>query len=862
MPLPPGARLGPYEIGDLIGAGGMGEVYRAKDGRLGRSVAVKVIRASGIADGERVRRFEQEARAAGVLNHPNILAIYDVGTHEGAPYLVSELLEGETLRMRLAAGPLSPPKAVDCAAQIASGLSAAHAKGIVHRDLKPDNLFLTRDGRVKILDFGLAKLVENGMVLDHGSHASTLDSPTEPGRFVGTVNYMSPEAIRGQPVDHRADVFSFGAVLYEMLTARRAFEGASAIETMNAALKEEPPEPDVSAWPRGLDLIVRRCLEKDPDHRFQSANDLAFHLLTLSAASVSGLRTRVPVVPRRRPGRWLAAGLAAAVAVGALAFWLGTRAGRAAPPTYQQLTFRRGLVMSARFAPDGHTVVYGASWEGKPVALYSTRAESPESHRLDLPAGDILAIAPSGEMAISLGRRHTTGAITSGTLARAPMVGGAPREVMADVESADWSPDGRHLAVARIIGGRSRLEYPIGRVLYETDGWISHPHVSPDGGQVAFIEHPVFADDRGFVTLVSREAGAPPRRLTREWASANGLAWVPGGKELWFTAADVGANCALRAVSLSGDERLLLRSAGRLELQDVRGDGQALLTDGKFRIGMMHHDRRRGGDRDLSWLDVSVVADLSADGLTLLFSEQGSGGGTHGYALYGRKSDGSAAVRLGEGLAGALSPDGRWATSVMLGSPPHLVLWPTGAGPSRTLEHGGLTDLTAVNWLPDGRHLLFSASLPGRSGRLHVQDVEGGAPQPVSAEGVRVPFYSKPVSPDGRFTAALDAQGRVILQPLDGGTPQVVEGLAPGDVPIRWSGDGAALYVFRFGELPGRIQRFDLATRRKELAAELVPSDPAGAGHIISVQITPDGQAWAYSYRQNLADLYLVGGLR
>jgi hypothetical protein len=219
-------------------------------------------------------------------------------------------------------------------------------------------------------------------------------------------------------------------------------------------------------------------------------------------------------------------------------------------------------------------------------------------------------------------------------------------------------------------------------------------------------------------------------------------------------------------------------------------------------------------------------------------------------------------VRLGEGLAGALSPDGRWATSVMLGSPPHLVLWPMGAGQSRTLEHGGLTDLASVNWLPDGRHLLFSASMPGRGARLHVQDLEGGKPQPVSAEGVRVPFYAKPVSPDGRFTAALDAQGRVILQPLDGSAPQVVEGLEPGDLPIRWSADGAALYVFRFGELPGRIQRFDLATRKKQLAAQLVPGDPAGVGHIISVQITPDGHAWAYSYRQNLADLYLVRGLR
>src|SRR5262245_23806359 len=301
----------------------MGEVYRARDERLGRLVAVKVIRGAARGDPDRLRRFELEARAAGLLNHPNILAIHDVGTHEDVPYLVSELLDGETLRLRLARGPLPGAKAVDVAAHIATGLAAAHAKGIVHRDLKPDNVFLTRDGRTKLLDFGLAKLVESGPIFG-GSGASTVDSPTEPGRFVGTVNYMSPEAVRGLVVDHRSDIFAFGALLFEMLTGKRAFERESAIETMNAALKEEPAQADTEEWPRGLDLIVRRCLEKDPDHRFQSADDLAFHLLTLSPTG-SGVRTGLSGIraglPQRVRPRWIpwAAGGAVALLVAAAA---------------------------------------------------------------------------------------------------------------------------------------------------------------------------------------------------------------------------------------------------------------------------------------------------------------------------------------------------------------------------------------------------------------------------------------------------------------------------------------------------------------------------------------------------------------
>src|SRR6266536_1121573 len=319
MTLSSGARLGPYEILAPLGAGGMGEVYRAKDPRLGREVAIKVLPASFSQDADRLRRFEQEARAAGILNHPNITAVYDIGTHEGAPYVVQELLEGETLRSDLVGGKFSPRKAIDYALQIAHGLSAAHEKGIVHRDLKPENVFVTRDGRVKILDFGLAKLTH----AEEGSLATSLPTATagtEPGVVLGTLGYMSPEQVRGRPADARSDIFSFGAILYEMLSGKRAFHRETAADTMSAILREEPE--DLSSTnrqvPPALDRIIHHCLEKNPEARFHSAHDLAFQLQFPATGDASGIAA-APALKRRMPPALLAMGaivlvLAAAVA--------------------------------------------------------------------------------------------------------------------------------------------------------------------------------------------------------------------------------------------------------------------------------------------------------------------------------------------------------------------------------------------------------------------------------------------------------------------------------------------------------------------------------------------------------------------
>jgi eukaryotic-like serine/threonine-protein kinase len=448
VPLSAGTRLGPYEIVAPIGAGGMGEVYRAKDSRLGRDVAIKVLPASFASDTDRLKRFEQEARAAGVLNHPNVTIVYDIGTNasDGAPYVVQELLEGETLRAELAGGRLSARRAIDYAVQIAEGLAAAHEKGIVHRDVKPENLFVTRDGRVKILDFGLAKLTQ----VESSALATNLPTATEPGVVMGTLGYMSPEQVKGRQADARSDIFAFGAILYEMLSGKRAFHADSAGETMAAILREDPPDLSVTNEniSPGLERILRHCLEKNPERRFQSSSDIGFALESLSGLPTASGTPRASSKgrPRRiRAATAVAAGLAL-LGAGLLAgLWsAGGRSG--SPPAYQRLTYRRGFISNARFAPDGQTILYSADWDGAPSRIFSTRPEGRESTALPLPTAQLLSVSSRGEMAILLDPKIDYNLyVRRGTLAVVPLAGGSPREVMRDVRYADWGPDGKDL---------------------------------------------------------------------------------------------------------------------------------------------------------------------------------------------------------------------------------------------------------------------------------------------------------------------------------------------------------------------------------------------------------------------------------
>jgi Tol biopolymer transport system component len=855
-----GTKLGPYQIVSPLGAGGMGEVYRARDERLKRDVAIKVLPATYSQDADRLKRFEQEAQAAGALNHPNITAVHDFGMHDGAPYIVTELLEGETLRSRLGPGAISPRKAIDYAMQIARGLAAAHEKGIVHRDLKPENVFLTKDGRVKILDFGLAKLKLDGAESGQ-TDAGTVSGGTQPGVVLGTMGYMSPEQVRGKPADKRSDLFSFGTILYEMLAGQRAFRGDTAADTITAILTKEPPDlsqtnKDV---PPGLDRIVRHCLEKNPEERFESARDVAFDLEALSGVSAprASTQTHVPVTRRRRVPLLLGAAVVL-IGVAAGAYVAGKKAGQVEPPSFRQLTFRRGLIGSARFAPDGQTILYSASWDGRPMEIFQTRLDSPESRPFGLAGAEVLSIARSGEMAVSLNRHASIPFTRSGTLARLGMTGGgSPKEVLEDIQFADWTPDGQGLAVVRDLGGKVRLEFPPGKVLYETAGWISHPRVSPRGDEVAFVDHPVQGDDGGSAAIV--DLSGKRRVLSKFFASLQGLCWSPDGKEVWFTAATVGFNRELYAATRAGKVRVLAKGTGGLTLEDASKDGRVLMVQDKARLGISALLPGAEKERDYSWLDWSLLRDVSPDGQTLLFGESGEGGGA-GFSAYVRKADGSPAVRLGPGNPFSLTSDGRLAlATVGNATDQRIVLYPIGAGEQKTFPATGL-GIDLATFLPDGRRILFSANEPGHGVRLWVQGVEDEKPRAISPEGYRMPWAG--VSPDGKVTVVTGPDQRYYLYAVGGGEPTAIPGLVAGDIPCSWSADGSALLVRRRGEVPARVMLLDIRTGKKELWKELMPPDPAGVTTVSPVNVTPDWKSYAYSYQRSLADLYVVEGLK
>jgi eukaryotic-like serine/threonine-protein kinase len=844
------AQLGPYKIITLIGSGGMGEVYRARDTRLLRDVAIKVLPASFTHDPERLRRFEQEARAIAALNHPNIVAIHDVGQADGVHYIVSELLEGETLRQRITSTGIPGRKAIELAVQLANGLAAAHERGIVHRDLKPENIFVTRNGRVKILDFGLAKLRRpqvTGETLDGETVAQT-----DAGQVLGTVGYMSPEQVKGDPADFRSDIFSFGSILYEMLNGQRAFKRNTSAETMTAILNEEPPEfaGHTGAVAPALERIVRHCMEKQPAQRFQSAHDIAFDLESLSQTSA----TATPIAPETSKS-WIRPAVAGAVLL-VLGIALGAllRPGQEEiHPKLHRITFRRGTIWSARFTRDGN-LLFGAAWDGNPIEVFAAQSGSTESRPLGMPATDILSVSRSGELAVSTHRHWGEGFENTGMLARTSEGGGAPRDIADGVEYADWAPDGENLAVVRRVGGTERLEYPLGKVLYETAGWVSHARVSPDGKLVAFIDHPYARDDGGTVAIVDQSG--KKTTLTETFVAAQGLAWPPGGNEIWFTATTSGSSRELYAVTLVGKERLIYLGTGTLTLHDIFKDGRVLFARDDLRAGTVGVTPD-GKERDLSWHDWTVERDLSDDGKLVSFDETGEAGGETG-ALYIRGIDGSPAVRLGDGSAPTLSPDGKWvlASSGIGGS---VLKLPTGAGQSRTISTGDVKAHRAY-FFPDARRILLNGNQPGQGLRLWVMDSDTAAPRAISPEGVSI-NYRTCISHDGKQVAAQNPEGRISIYPVGGGTAVAVPNTEVGDIPVQWTPDGKFLLIGR-RELPSPVFMIDLATGQRKLWKLLTPADPTGLFSSAPPQFSYDLKSYVYTYERITSDLYVVEGLK
>jgi eukaryotic-like serine/threonine-protein kinase len=837
-----------------------------------------------------LERFQREARAASALNHPNICTIYEVDVvndgGEKVPFIAMELLKGHTLKQLIAEKPIAYDQVLNLGIQVADALEASHAKGIIHRDIKPANIVMTRHGHAKLLDFGLAKFTPDqdrasvGTGANAGSSprpaaspnsapTATLEPPLTSARTaVGTVAYMSPEQVRGETLDARSDLFSFGAVLYEMSTGRQAFAGNTTGVILDAILNRSPTPPTRvnPELPDEFEVIVTKALEKDRDLRCQTAAELRADLKRLKREAELRRRPHLHHAPAESPSpstpwtkrAWYALAVSTIflLATGfAGAMLLAKRAATAPQLAFRQITFRRGIVYSARFTPDVRTIIYSAAWEGSPSDLYSTRDDNPESRSLGVPGAQIAAISSGGEMAVLL--RSTPGVFEpSGTLARLPVAGGAPREIVDQANWADWSADGSSLAISLGQGGSEQLEFPIGKILYRTPGWIGDPRVSPKGDRIAFLAHPVIGDDGGLVAVM--DLAGRVTALSSGWVSAEGLAWSPNGKEIWFTATKAGVSRALFAVDLSGRERLIERVPAELTILDTARDGRVLL---KRELTRHHIKAQIAGDpkeRELSWFDASLPVALSSDGKTLLFAEVGEAGGST-YGAYIRGTDGSPAIRLGDGEPFALSPDGKWALCATHTSPPQLILLPTKAGEARTVTNDSIAHLGAA-WLPDGNRVIFSGSEPGHALRFYIQDLQGGKPQAITPDGSGT--WAVLVSPDGKLVVGYGADGKNFFFPVDGGQSQPAPGIESGESIDGWSAGGRSFFVHNSMGFPVTISRVDAVTGKRTIWKQITPADPSGVDAIQGIAITPDEKSFVYSYRRRFSDLYLVDGLK
>jgi eukaryotic-like serine/threonine-protein kinase len=853
--LSPGHRLGPYEILARIGGGGMGEVYRARDPRLGRDVAVKVLRASLALTAERVQQLGREARAAGSLNHPNIVTVFDVATDGDVPYVVTELLEGESLRERLAGGALPFRKAVEYGIQIAEALGAAHEKGIVHRDVKPENAFVTREGRVKLLDFGLAKLRESEPAA--GPEDETTEDRTSGVR--GTAGYMSPEQVTGSPIDPRTDIFSLGAVLFEMFTGVQPFQRPSRVERMTAVLRDEPPDPlelNPAMHPAAV-VALRRCLEKGREQRFQSARDLAFHLRQLQegVGDRGGARS-----PAGRLLRRLAVPLLAVLAL-ALAVLL-VRANLAAPrlPAFERISFGRGRVGGARFATDSGDVIYSMARDGGLSRVFKVDSEGTETVERFAAGTEVLAIDRGGYL-ISLEHHPTKGERAGGRLASTGG-GSEPRtlSLSALVEAADWGPrdeaqggkERQELVAAAFttgLSGDSWLEYPLGREIYRLHrGSIASPRFSRDGRRIAFIEDPGGLGLGGRVAVFDRDTGRTTQ-LTDEWTNARGLAWSADGREVWFAAGERYGNRALRAVDLKGHERVVHEAPASLTLWDVAPDGRVLFAreeERKAIFGVVGADET---PRDLSFQDRSGVADLSGDGQKILFADRGG--------VYLRTPPAAPTLLgLSGGFADAIAPSG---ARVLATSQDRTRLMIVSVDDSRTqvLPAHGITTYDGAFWFPDGMRVVFNGWEGGRTVRAYEQDLEGGAPRTLTPEGVK----AMAVSPDGRWLA-VTGTGSVSVLDLADASLHPIRSSRDGDRPVAWSPDGRWLWVFRRGIMPASVFRLSVRGEAREPWKTLAPPDPAGVYALSEFHVTPSGERYVYSYLRVLSELYVARGLR
>ncbi len=881
MPLSPGSRLGPYEIVAPLGAGGMGEVYRARDTRLGREVAVKVLPQHLSANPELRARFEREAKTISALNHPHICTLFDVGREGETDFLVMELMEGEPLSARLARGALPLNETLRVGAQIAEALDRAHRAGVVHRDLKPGNIMLTKAG-AKLMDFGLARATDStgpasasGVTMAALTQTAPGASPlTAEGALVGTFQYMAPEQLEGGDADARSDLWALGCVLYEMASGTRAFDGKSQASLITAIMGREPaPISQVAPLtPPALERIVEACLAKDPADRVQSAHDVRLQLQWLAGGgSQSGVVppavTVAPVAPARARRAKFVAALAGVLLVGALAGYFARD--RTAPTsvgsadvTYKALTFEDGFVFGARFAPDGRTIVYSADWDDHPRDVYVTSLDSPDYRPLGLMGADLLAVSRSGELAIldhsTLPTSNAWGRV--GTLARASLTGGAARAELENVRYADIAADGT-TAVVRLTRGLATLEYPPGNLLASCPNagtaisqvaGIFNPRISPDGKHVGFFERR--GADSLFVRVVDREGKTVARSpLIADWW---GIAWSPRG-DLWYGSNDVaGAQTILNSLDLRGHRRILYRSPGSLTLHDISPAGDVLAT---IEHTPTHVEVLSAGEStpvNRSWRG---AGDLSAasDRRQLLLSQFGESGGEKG-AVYFWDAAAREPVKIADGRGVALSFDGRQALVVSVTSPIQASIVSTGAGQPRTLNLGAIAKLSWGGWRPDGS-IVLDVVRPGLRSAVYVLSADGrtlaeSLPAGMALRGGNL------ISPDGARIVAVDVDGRPMLCTFGSKSGVPLPGAQVTDEVAAWAPDGRSVFVYGHQSTPARIERLDIITGARSPWKQITPLEPAVTG-LQKVIVLPDGSV-TYGYSRYQSELFLIRGLK
>jgi eukaryotic-like serine/threonine-protein kinase len=842
-----------YRIERELGAGGMATVYLAEDLKHNRKVAVKVLKPElAVAIG--ADRFLAEIKTTANLQHSHILALHDSGEVNGTVFYVMPYVEGESLRDRLDREKQLPIEdALRIAGEVADALQYAHERGVIHRDIKPENILLQR-GHAVVADFGIALAASK----TGGARM------TETGMSLGTPTYMSPEQAMGaREVDARTDIYSLGCVLYEMLAGEPPFVGPTAQSIVAKVITESPKSltGQRRTVPPHVDATVQKSLEKLAADRFASAGAFAESLRDGGSSLRASGHQSLPADTKSRSGvttaiKWGIATLVvtAAIVAGYTMRRRSADQGASAGVSMHQRTYSTQSIFAARYTSDGGSIVYSAAESGTSPRIYALTSAYPQPRAISDFATQLLSVSSKDEMAVLVGAVFNHHRVFTGTLARMPMGGGTPRELLTSVHDADWSPDGLQLGVIHEVHGKDRVEYPIGTVLYETTGYLSDMRIAPDGQHIAFNEHPEKGDDRGAVAVVDLKGAH--KLLTPQYLAIEGLAWSDAGRSLAFSASNDGGIVKVNEVTLRGDVREGPPGVGNATIQDIAADGRRLMLRIDVFKRIWVKPASDSAPRDMSWLDISFFPILSGDGSLLAFGDASDGSGPN-YAVMLRRTDGSSAVRLGEGSGLGMSRDKQWVLSVLPTAPVQLMIYPTGAGEAQRLDNGEFAGISAAAFLGDGGEILVCGNEPKHGTRCYRRPLAKGSFTRFTPEGMR----GVVASPSGEAIVAMTPDGYREFSTRDS-TSQSVPGVLPGDQLIRYSPNGKSLWVRTANAQPVRVEQVDLKSGKRTPLLPEFGAPRAGVLNVSEVALADDPRNYVYLERETASYVFELKRIR